>query len=126
MATYEELDELFSLTEGGPLRRRVAIATLVAADAIRQETDDGVATTRQRKRFAQRVLNTAFPVNLFFRKDGSHLALLSVFEAVYRSVIIANKGLAKTAILGATDAQIQTAVDAAIILLALDYPDPTV
>jgi hypothetical protein len=126
MATYQELDELFSLQEGGPLRRKVSVATLVAADAIRQEVDDGTAITRQRKRFAQRVLNTAFPVNLFFRQDGSHLALLSVFEAVYRSVIIANQAATKANILAASDVQIQTAVDAAIVLLALDYPDPTV
>ncbi len=124
MASYTEIDELLALNEGTGLRRRVAVATLVAADAIRQEVDDGSALTRQRKRYAQSVFRLAFSSQLFFRPDDSHLALSGVYEAVYRSVVIANIAATKAQIQSASDALIQVAVNDALDLLAPNFPDP--
>ena len=135
MASYVEINELLEVAEPTGLRRRVAVGTLVAADAIRQETDDGTAPVRQRKRFAQQVLKVVFSVSSTIERHtpdvqnemyAAAFASSSIFEAVYRSVLIANIGANKSAITSATDTQIQGAVDAAVDLLAASFPDPVV
>lgn len=124
MATYTEIDELLDLNEETGLRRRVAVATLVAADSIRQEVDDGTALVRQRKRYAQSIYKASFVSALYFRPDDSHLALANIFESVYRSVVIANISASKAQIQGASDSLIQTSVNTALDLLAPNFPDP--
>ena len=122
MATYLELADFLSPESTSYLRKRVSVAAFVAADAIRQEVDDGSASMRQRKRYAQRILGT-FPNQSFVgRPDGGYAA--TIIEAVYRAVLIANAGATVAQINNATDAQIQTAVNNAISFLAADFPDP--
>ena len=127
MASYTEIDELLAVDEPTGLRRRVAVGTLVAADAIRQEADDGTAPVRQRKRFAQVVFraipNAALELS---RPDNAGLAFNAVFESVYRAVLIANISADQAQITSASDAAIQTAVDAAVDMLALSFPDPVI
>jgi len=135
MATYAEINELMEVTEPTGLRRRVVVGTLVAANAIRLEVDDGSAPVRQRKRFAQLVLKTIINVSSTAGRntpdvqreiDAAAVASNGVFEAVYRAVLIANIGASKSQITGATDAQIQGAVNDAVDLLAANFPDPKV
>ena len=127
MATYTELDSLFNINESSGLRRRVAIATLIASDKIRLEADDGTsATVRGRKRFSQRINNQLLNEALFHRGDDSPWAFHPIFESVYRAVVIQNRSATLTQIQGASDVAVQTAVDAAITHLAAGYPDPVV
>ena len=127
MATYSEIDELLAPDEPTGLRRRVAIGTMVAADAIRQEVDDGTKVVRERKRFAQLTFQTMFNPSLgLSRDDDSDLAFISVFEGVYRAVLIANLGASKSAITGASDSAVQAAVNDAVDLLAANFPDPVI
>lgn len=127
MATYTEIHELLAVDEPSGLRQRVAAGTLVAADAIRLETDDGTAPVRQRKRFAQRIFNSVPNAELSLsRSDNAGLAFSSVFDSVYRLVLIANVSSTKAQIESATDTEIQTAVDSAVGFMALSFPDPDV
>jgi hypothetical protein len=125
MATYKEIDELLAVNEPTGLRRRVAVGTMVAADAIRLEADSGTADSRQRKRFAQTIFRQGWGNPAQLREsDDAVLASSAVFEAVYRSVLIANISATKAQITGASDAAIQTAVNNAVALLALSFLDP--
>ena len=126
MATYAELVDLLSPGGDQGLRRKVAVATLIAADAIRQEADAATVDERERKRFSQRLLNALINQSLYLNQLDEALALSFErnYESVYKQVIIQNKGATVAQITGATDAQIQTNVDAAITHLAKGYPDP--
>ena len=127
MATYLELDELLRVDEPTGLRRRVAIATMMAANAIRQEVDAGTAASRSRKRWAQTLLRATFDVSSAVNNQNqTAVALNPLFESVYRVVLTSNASFTKAQITGATDAAIQTAVNAAVDMLASNYPDPTV
>jgi len=135
MATYEEINELLEVTEPTGLRRRVVVGVLVAANAIRLEVDDGTAPVRARKRFAQLVLKTVITVSSTAGRntpevqkeiDAAAVASSGIFEAIYRAVLIANISSSKSQITGATDTQIQSAVDDAVDLLAANFPDPDV
>lgn len=124
MASYEEIYGLLSIDDTSGLREKVSIATLVKADTIRLEIDDGTEPVRARKRFSQQVLRQNLSLTLVLRGDSSALANASYFEAVYRQVLIANRANTVNQITGATDAQIQTAVDEAVDHLAATYQDP--
>ncbi len=128
MATYLEIDALLAINEPTKLRRRVAVGTMVAANAIRLEVDDGTASVRQRKRFAQQIFKTMFNSALHLSRpdDDSSLAFIGIFEAVYRAVLIANISASPEQITGASDSLIQAAVDSAVNLLAVNFPDPVV
>lgn len=122
MATYLELADFLSPESTSGLRKKVAVAAFVAADNIRSEVDDGTASAKQRKRFAQRILQTMPNQSYIYRPDGGYA--LTPIEAIFRAVLIANKGASVAQINNATDAQIQTAVDNAVTFLAADFPDP--
>lgn len=124
MATYLEIDELLRVDEPTNIRRRVAVATMVAANAIRLESDNGTAAARQRKRFAQNLFRSGLDQSSAINGSQSAYAFNSLFEAVYRVVLIANIGFTKAQITSATDAAIQAAANAAVDLLAASFPDP--
>ena len=126
MASYTEIDELLAIDEPTGLRRRVAIGTLVSANAIRLETEDPTdAAVQARKRFAQQVFKTVFNSALHLsQQNDTSLAFNGVFEGVYRSVLISNITATKDQITSALDPAIQTAVNAAVDLLAANFPDP--
>lgn len=125
MAAYIEVDELLRVDEPTNLRRRVAVATMVAANAIRLEVDDGTAAVRARKRFAQQLFRSSVDQASAINGTQTAYAFSQLFEAVYRVVLIANIGFTKAQITGATDAAIQNAANAAVTHLASQFPDPT-
>ena len=95
MATYLEL---FALRNHSELRNRVAVAVVIAATAIKEE---------------------APPVES--RLEWARAALANpeaVAKQVWNSVLAQNESATVAAITGATDATIQTAVDAVVDLLA--------
>lgn len=98
MATYAELRGLFGHNE---LKNKVEVACIVAAETIRGE-DPGVANHTNRLLWAKAAF--ASPRN--------------VAGQMVKALLAANKDAATTAITGATDAAIQTKVDAAIDLFA--------
>ena len=124
MATYLEIDELLRVDEPTNLRRRVAVATMVSANAIRLEVDDGTAPVRSRKRFAQELFRSAMDRPSSINNTQTAYAFNPIFEGVYRAVLIANIGFTKAQIAGASDAAIQNAANAAVDLLAASYPNP--
>jgi hypothetical protein len=95
MATYAEL---IQASGDSGLISKVQVACVVAADVIRA---NGSATAPQ-KAWAKAVFS-----------DPS-----SAMRTVLWSVLVQNKAQNYATIVGATDAQVQTAVDAAIPLLA--------
>lgn len=94
MATYIELRTAASNTT---LRQRVAVACVVAANDIREE-DPGTANHTARLAWAKSV----------------YASPETVASSVLWSVLAQNAGLTIVQIEGASDAAIQTAVDAAI------------
>lgn len=124
MATYLEIDELLRVDEPTNLRRRVAVATMVAGNAIRLEVDDGSATVRSRKRFAQELFRASVDQASAINGTQTAYAFNQMFEAVYRVVLISNIGFTKNQITGASDSAIQNAANAAVDLLATTFRDP--
>ena len=99
MATYLEILELI---QDPVLSQRVQVAALVAADTIRAEAA-GTANHAARLAWARSVL--ANP-----QSDQKKMLI---------SVIIQKRALTQAQISGATDAQLQTAVDATVDLFAV-------
>lgn len=99
MTTYAEI---FSLSQNGPLRDRIGVACMVAADAIRTEAP---ATTNNAARliWARKAMEN--PTN--------------VADAMLRAALIQNIGLTQAQILSATDAALQTAVNAAVNMMTV-------
>ena len=93
MASYIELVQAQADTT---LRQRVAVACVVAADGIRTE-DVGTANHTARLAWAKTV----------------YASPTTVASSVLWSVLAQNKALGLGQITGATDAQLQSAVDAA-------------
>lgn len=124
MATYSEIDSLLNVNEATGLRRRVAVATMVAADKIRLEADAGTSESRARKRFAQALFRASVDQPSAINNSQTAYAFSREFEAVYRLVLISNRTATLAQITGATDAVIQTAADAAVDHLAGQYFDP--
>lgn len=98
MATYNELRQLFS---HGDLHNRVEVACIVAAEAIRGESDV-TENHANRLKWAQNAFNNP--------RD--------VADKILMSVLAANKAATVAGITGASDAVLQAAVDAAVNLFA--------
>lgn len=98
MATYAELH---SLKNNDSLIERTRVACAVAADIIRTE-DPGTPNHANRMTWAGQIL--ANP-------DG-------IGKAMLWAVLVANRDSTTQQIIDATDAQVQTAVDAAVDLFA--------
>lgn len=98
MATY---NELFALRSNDDLRNRVSVACIVAAEAIRGESD---ATTNHanRLKWAKRV---------FEHPEQESLRMLW-------ALLAANKALTVSQITNATDTNMQTGVDNAVNIFA--------
>lgn len=90
MATYTELRQQFSNDD---LRNRVVAATVIAANNLLAGTP-----TAEQKAYAKQVFQNP-------RAEG---------EIVFMAVLVANKDATVAQIEGATDAAIQTRVDAVI------------
>ncbi len=121
MATYTEIAGLLSVDDTSGLREKVRVATLVKAQAIQAETGTTQAVM-ERKRLAKRLLATRPNEAAIGRSDAGFVG--TDFEAVYRYIVIKNKGLTLARFGSATDADIQTAVDEAVEFLAPAYNDP--
>jgi len=93
MATYEEVRGLFN---DSALKNKVATAVIIAAQGI---LENGAATSAQ-KSWADKA---------FSNPEAEA-------RRIYMSVLAANKDTAVAGITGATDAAIQTNVDAAIAM----------
>lgn len=100
MATYEELYSLHS--DNDPLIQKIAVANWIAADAIRVES---AATPNHANR-------------LLWAKDMLNTPGLAPAQQMLNAVLAQNKSLTVAQINGASDADIQTAVDAAVDLVA--------
>jgi len=125
MADFKDLDALFQLDESSGLRRRVAIATLSAAESIRQDPDPSSPNDRQRKRFAQSVFKESLAASHFVRSQSDKaLAQDELFESIYRAFVMSHSADSVTDIQALTDAQIQTSVDNAVTLMAKTFKDP--
>lgn len=99
MATYDELKDAM---ENATLQTRMRIACMVAADIIRTE-GSGVANHTVRMAWAKAT----------FQDPTSAAA------SMIRAVVIQNRALTLAQIIGATDAGMQTAVNAAVDSFAL-------
>ncbi len=129
MATYLEINDLLKVTEDSGLRQRVAVATMVKADAMRSETDDATQAVRERKRFSKQIFNQSLASvsdSIQASMNNAPLAFSPMFEAVYRLVLIANKSATVAQITGASDSVVQSAVNDAVDHLAASYNDPVV
>lgn len=98
MATYSELRSLFGHDD---LRNKIEVAVIVAAEAIRNE-DGGTANHANRLLWAK----------------AAFVSPRSVAERMLMCLLAANKTQAVGTITGASDATVQTAVDAAVNIFA--------
>ena len=98
MAAYEEL---FSLWHESELKNLVTVAVVVAAEEIWGE-DEATPNHANRLIWAKATLESP----------------TSVASAMFRLVLAANKDATKEAILGASDASIQAAIDSAVDMFA--------
>lgn len=98
MATYLEL---YALQSNDALRNKIRVAVIIAAETIRTE-DGGTANHANR---------TVWAADVFANPTREA-------DRMRWAVLASNKDNATSAILSATDAQIQTAVDDAVDLFA--------
>ena len=98
MATYLEL---MTLQGDGDLLNRVIVAVAIAADTIRLESA-GTTNHANRMIWAEKAFSSPIVVG----------------KSAYSAVLAANKDATVTQIQGATDAAIQTNVDAVVDVLA--------
>lgn len=94
MASYIELIGAYN---DGPLRQKIAVACVVAAETIRTE-DPQTANHAARLAWAKKVFESP----------------TTAADSMIWPVLAQNKAAAIAAITGASDASIQTAVDAAV------------
>ena len=97
MATYAEL---FALSQNGPLKDKVAVACLMAAEIIRTELTS-VPNHAARLVWARKALENPDAVAI----------------AALRAALVQNAALTVAQITGATDVALQTAVNNAVDLL---------
>lgn len=98
MATYTELRNLFG---NDSLRNKIEVAVIVAAEAIRTE-DGGTANHANRLIWAKRAFENP----------------ISVSTQMLMALLAANAGATVAQITGASDATIQTLVNAAVNVFA--------
>lgn len=101
MATYSDLLTIATTVAGDPLRSRIRVAVVVAADVVRLELP---ATPNHVKRMAWARLVLQNPDN--------------EAKQVLWAVLAQNRAATFNQITGADDATVQTAVNAAVDLLA--------
>lgn len=101
MATYAELLEIASGPTGDSLKNKIRVAVVVATDVIRSE-NPATANHANRMLWARQVLNSP---------DTEALRMLW-------AVLAQNRAFTAGQITGADDATVQTAVNAAVDLLA--------
>lgn len=101
MATYDELLTIATGATGDSLKRKIRVAVIVAADAVRAEAD---ATVNHAARMTWARATFAAPDQ--------------AAERMLWAVLAANKGATAAQITGASDALVQTHVDAAVNVLA--------
>lgn len=94
MAAY---DKLYELWYESSLKNRVTVAVIVAAQAV-QDEDPATANHANRLLWSQQAFEN--PV--------------MAASPIYRVILAVNKDLSQEAILGASDASVQAAVDAAV------------
>lgn len=99
MATYPEL---FNLFNDSSLRNRVAVACIIAADGILNQADPAPANQAARETWA---------VGAFSNPMG-------VAQEMLMALLAGNNALEVAQITGATDAQVQAKVDAAVDLFS--------
>lgn len=98
MATYAEL---YDLAQSSALKNKIAVAIVIAADTIRLE-DVGVTNHANR---------------LIWAKDA-FLNPVKYVDSMLNAALATNKALTVTAIQNATDAGLQTAIDAVVDIFA--------
>jgi hypothetical protein len=98
VATYAEL---FDLGSNSALKNKVAVCILVAADTIR--TEDG---------------GTANHVNRLLWAKDAFLNPLKYVQPMWDAALAQNKSLSTAQISGASDANLQTAIDAVVNIFA--------
>jgi hypothetical protein len=101
MATYAELLDIATTSTGAALKDKIKIGVMVATDIIRLESDQ-TANHANRRIWAARALS------------GPGQAA----EQITWAVLAQNREFTKAQITGADDATVQTAVNAAIDLVA--------
>lgn len=101
MATYDELLTLASTASGTSLQRQIRVAVVVAADVIRAEST-GTANHANRLLWARQAMTQP---NI-------------EADRMLWAVLAQNRAFTTAQILGASDATVQTAVNAAVDLLA--------
>ena len=99
MATYFEL---LTASENSDLRNRIRVAVVVAAETIRTENP---ATANHTERLAW--------------AKGAFASPDAAAETMMWPVLAQNKAAAYAAIVGASDASVQSAVDAAVNVFAI-------
>ena len=114
MATYQELFAVLhrSVTGAGELRDKVAVAVLIAADKISSGSDTGPPFGQGAGAHDKRVLWA----------QRAYAGPRAMAEQVFAGVIAANASASQAAIIGASDASIQSAVDAIVDALAATPP----
>lgn len=98
MATYQEL---FDLANESSLRNRIAVACLIAAEAIRIEN-----------------VNTTNHANRLLWAKSAFTDYRGAGERMLPAVLAQNASLTKAQLLAATDAAMQTAVNNAVDVFA--------
>jgi nucleoid-associated protein YgaU len=98
MATYAELLTAF---EDAELRKKIRVAVVVAAEIVRTEASGGANSANRRKWAKEVFLNPTASI-----------------DAIVWAVLAANRTAPLAAILAASDATVQTAVNAAVDVFA--------
>ena len=101
MATYQQLLDIASTASGDALRQQLRIAVVVAADSIRVEAPATVG----------HALRMAWALSAIKSPDSAAREMLW-------AVLAQNKAFTVAQITGASDSAVQSAVDAAVNLLA--------
>jgi hypothetical protein len=101
MATYDELLAIAQTDIGGPLKNKIKVAVVVACDVIRAEAE---ATPNHANRLTWAAQTLSNPGR--------------AAEQMVWAVLATNRTLTAGQITGASDANVQTAVNAAVDLVA--------
>lgn len=110
MATYAQLYQIIGIEVEGSLdlKRKVGIAGLIAANLVASGADSGAPFSQVAGAHTQRVKWAELVY------QGSDV----VFSQLFRAVIAANSGATQAQILTASDATIQSSVNAIVDTLA--------
>lgn len=117
MASYAEIFDILTFTTAGAadLRNRVGVATLITADKVRLGTDNVAPFDQTVGAHENRVLWAA---KVYVQPRGAT-------HQVFGAVVASNASVSESAILNATDAQIQAAVDGVADVFAVSIAAET-